>query len=138
MTDLLTPSEGAANGTLARLAEAQGAGATIERLIALEKAATPGPWPQYGIYTVLRHFRKTGCDADDIGEENWWSYDDTKDSDFIAALRNAAPALIAVARAAKEYKVRADAFGRSGESASGDYEAWKCLTDALAALEEWK
>lgn len=114
--------------------------AALDALADAERAATPGPWRQ--------QIAAGDCDAP--------GYDDTSaikggghlvvdqcddpDAYAIVALRNAAPALLALARAAVH---RADMWcgyvsGASGGDADEEYRAWQladaALDDATAVL----
>lgn len=112
----------------------------LAALVELEKRATPGPW---------------GVDRDDDDEE-WvcieangttvvgpdpWDAGGVErlcDAALIAALRNAAPALIAVAKAAREWKRVRESHHLLHGDIEAAFKAWTAarnkLDDAVRAL----
>jgi hypothetical protein len=112
---------------------------TLERLKALEKAATRGPWTAW----QRRHKNDWCIDSDEAllsrlaelrGPESSANTCVSADAALICALRNAAPGLLAVVEAAK---MLMDSGGLSLES-EGARDAHGLLFDALRALEEGK
>ena len=99
----------------------------LDRLDALEKAATPGPW-------TIQSDGYATCPVGSIAVDYSISYPEegtAEDLDFLVAARNALPALIAVARAADEwvdYQVT-ERHGRWLDGIPGD------LLDALEGLK---
>lgn len=93
----------------------------LDRLQELEQAATPGPW---------KTARNEGSGFLDLRTDLWrpcrLPNDDTQ---LIAALRNAAPALIRVARAAAVLKEEIE----NGENLVFGYGE---VSDALQAIKE--
>jgi len=85
---------------------------TIDQLKELEAKATPGPW---------EHRQVDGLN--DIATPAGWIDDCSDNFALIAAMRNAMPALLEVARAAKH---------------AAEYFGSKDLSNALAKLEELK
>lgn len=76
----------------------------IETLEALEQAATPGPWKFWDSHINEIEPEIAGPDRTVIMRSRI-----NEDADFIAALRNAAPALIAAAKEADELRADRDA-----------------------------
>lgn len=128
----------------------------LSRLEELEKKATPGPWrfdngnddvegggPNRWTVCDISRGDRLGVNVDGEPDPNPTDFRD--DGDFIAAIRNTAPALIAVARAAKTFCDTYDSFceiqgglvGRKPESL-GKYDLLSALREALAALEAVK
>ncbi len=115
--------------------------AQVEELERLEKAATPGPW-KVGAEdgTRLSHVwpvRNSAAVADcSVGD---WRYSDEEMRDnaaFIAALRNAAPALLAALKRPEEGECEAmakrlDEWAKLDDSYSDRYSLW---IDAAAML----
>lgn len=115
----------------------------LERLAELEAKATKGPWR----VPVANLFRVIACDGEipvrgivEHPEEHFYfgqddlSYPDgdnhaAADRALIAALRNAAPSLIALARWAIEQRIKMQAASIMSDSVS--YRA--CIAAALAA-----
>lgn len=85
---------------------------TIEKLQALEAKATPGPW---------EHRQVDGLN--DIATSTGWIDDCSDNFALIADMRNALPALLEVAKAAKH---------------AAEYFGSKDLSDAIAKLEATK
>ena len=100
----------------------------------LEKAATPGPWKM----NAFPNYSRGGL-TKFIVEYNTLT---TSDASFIAALRNAAPHLIAVAKAAA--KLAGHGHPHSGACSTDHYVNTQCdcgyeeLQNALAAFEAAK
>ncbi len=90
----------------------------LDRLEALEKAATAGPWTRiYGTVSFVEG-KVTMCSPGRQDKEV------AANSDFIAALRNAAPALIAEVRAARRWLAESDT---PIASASADSDMWQFI-----------
>ena len=107
---------------------------TIDDLERLEKAATPGPWEGKN----FRVFNREMCSIVAWNGSNKQSRTQQAEDDIaiIAALRNAAPALLRVARAAAEYRrVERDLWhGTAGQLNAKN--AADALDAALAELEK--
>ena len=103
---------------------------TLSTLRALEAAATPGPWIthkgyDYHIEPNLHH------DSEDVG----WVFG-TPDLDLTIAARNALPALLRVAEAARALYEAMDDSMMTEPRPAGEHAARFVLAAALAALEE--
>jgi len=104
----------------------------IDRLKKLEAAATPGPWVgdrydgtvKYAIQGPGDALVCQGCNGNSAGD-NPYGFQSTEDESFVMAARNALPALIAVAEAAKGVAGR-----MHGNTVIAELES------ALAKLEE--
>ena len=103
---------------------------TIEKLEALDRAATAGPWAYEPIYWAFRMAEKAGNThvPDDLSKDA--VYPKRDDAVFMAESRNALPALLAVAKAAKKFDV---AMACCDPHAIGI--AQRGIREALAQLE---
>lgn len=114
---------------------------TLKRLKELQAAATPGPWDRVGFYNVLRIARKS-LDWELVNPTEDASLPDEDDAEFIVALHEALPALLAVAEAAKLYLMACDNLHDADSGSKAEWIAgyWadekeRALRDALAKLE---
>jgi hypothetical protein len=101
---------------------------TIEKLEALERAATAGPWMREPIYWAFRMAEKGGSTHVPENLPEGTEYPTRDDACFIAEARNAIPSLLAVAKAAKAYCVLSHA-------GADTHDAYLELWEALAQLE---
>lgn len=79
---------------------------TLDELIELEKKATPGPWgapDSVNSHLIARTERDSNGAFIYIGDGQGVAYADDADGRFLIALRNLAPELLAVAKAAREF-----------------------------------
>jgi hypothetical protein len=107
---------------------------SLERLKELMAAATPGPWDRDGLYNVLRIAKKS-LDWELVNPTEDASMPDEDDAEFIAALHEALPDLLAVVEAA--VAVLDNAYrDRLGEDFILTASEFKALRDALAKLTE--
>lgn len=103
----------------------------LDELEALLAKATPGPWARCHDTVILAEDGFTtvcGVSSDDIGTGD--------DISCIAALRNIAPKLIAVARASKAVADEQHTIGRDHVYVVTGCEVCDALLKALDALEE--
>lgn len=105
---------------------------TLDEFEKLVAAATPGPWDVDYSEDAVRDqyghlFAQLGRD-----EENFQHCDDAQ---FIAASRDMAPHLIAIARAAQNEALRWNESYCTREDCQQMTDAWAVLDAALAALE---
>lgn len=110
---------------------------TLDELEALEREATPGPWetPRVENWRVQEK-RELGskdfhsiCECSGKAPYSYGMTSNCRNAAFIAAFRNAAPALIAVVRAAKKFRDTTSV----GDNGVGD---WNALDEALKELEK--
>lgn len=119
--------------------------ADLDALEALEAKATAAPWSVHSsdvwsgdgetpLQPLYRAIRESGSRAPRLSE-----YQEDDNSAFIAALRNAAPALIAAARRAEQLREALQEIARPGMDVSGKDWAQRELSRrmklASAALE---
>lgn len=83
---------------------------TIEELKALEIEATPGPWSESALYSLLRYGRKgSGAWDDALEMANWTEkLPDEDDAALIVAMRNALPELLELETRAEKAEAERD------------------------------
>lgn len=100
----------------------------LDRLAAVLARMTEGPWSEEVIGSALRYFRKCGPDVSDLaGYSPAWRWPHGDDAAGIAALRNLAPLLIDVVRAART------AYAEQWHPPATEVE--RRLGDAITALD---
>lgn len=105
---------------------------TLEELAALESQATPGPWSVFRAFIKVADGSVVAKCPTPIGEKS-------ADALLIAASRNALPALLKVAEAARDcVKAFHDFYDGKELSAHTPVKAERLLIEALAALDEVK
>jgi len=85
----------------------------LERLIELEKKATPGPWEKKWLYGALRHINKNvDWDAFYSGPDEIET-PDKDDAEFISEMRNQLPELLSTFTSTQEENKRLRALLKS-------------------------
>lgn len=109
----------------------------LDRLEALERAATAAPWPDDAIYAILKFVdRNAYTPAWEDEEGNAWDYDRHVDAPLITAARNTLPALIAALREARALLaavVRRPSPDEYEDNEFGRQICWYCE----ASLGQW-
>ena len=118
-------------------------GSKLDKLEALEKAATAGPWKgdrydgtvKYAIEGVDGVMVCHGCNGNSAGD-NPYGFQRSEDDEFVMAIRNNAAALIAVARAAEKVVDAVEKQALNGIPMTPHIRAIVImLRDALARLD---
>jgi len=106
----------------------------IEELEVLEKAATPGPWDCMGDFIYAPRNPDKPLSYYDNCRKIGSEFSDLEDDEFVQSFRNAAPALLRIAKAAKDY-VAVPVHTRSDYWNGTRKISRRKLTEALADLE---